>query len=145
MALQRIFFLLLIAVLLAVGWRSVKSSWVQGWLRPSVQAPAVPIQFDNGSVRQERAASAAAAPVAAAPPRVPGTLRKCKRGETVIYTDAACPSGTKEQAVSGGTLTVLDGPPKPAPAARHGNVRDLLGPPGEPTLAEKHMERMLER
>jgi hypothetical protein len=149
MALKNIFLVFLLALLLAMGWRMRHTATVQQWLHPKTSQPAQPIQFDNGSVRQERAASDTVA-VAATPPRVPGTLRKCKKGSAVVYTDAACPAGTKEQALSGGSVTVLDSPKPPPQAAAgatgHGpTVRDWLGSPGEPTLREKHMERMLER
>jgi hypothetical protein len=66
-----------------------------------------------------------------------------------IYTDDPCPRGSREQALGGGSLTVMPAfradalPPLPK-AASIPNARDLLTTPGEPTLAERHMERVLQ-
>ena len=53
----------------------------------------------------------AGAPAAAA---VGGRLRKCRSGGQLLYTDGACPPGSREEAADGGTVTVL---PAVKPAA----------------------------
>lgn len=155
MMLKRIFMGLLFAVVLAAGWRVMgPAGGLSAWLQPRSTAPAKPIEFDNGSVRalQQAASDAVTAAVAKPQPRVPGRMRKCKKGDSVVYTDAACPTGSREMAVSGGTVTVVDGP-KPPPGEAQGepqgphrpNVRDLLGPDRGQSLADKQMERAMSR
>ena len=56
-----------------------------------------------------------AAPGAGAPATAQGP-RKCVGPERVLYTDGACPAGTRAQAVDGGSLTVLPAAPAPARA-----------------------------
>ncbi|MFO1337275.1 MAG: hypothetical protein U1F53_03425 [Burkholderiaceae bacterium] len=92
-----------------VAWRHREE--VQAFFsRPP--APAKPIVFDNGTVRDTAPPPApdASAPVAAAPlPR--GTMRKCLRGGEVTYTDQECPPGFKEKPVSGSKFSVVKGQP----------------------------------
>lgn len=70
-----------------------------------------------------------------------GGLRKCRSGTTVSYTDSACPPGSHEEAISGGSLTVV--PAQRAaqePAKPQSVLRTLSG--GEPgDLQRKHIER----
>lgn len=148
MMLKRIFVALLFAVLLSAGWRLVNpGGGLLAWLQPRSAPAPRSIEFDNGSARDERAASAPAL-VAVPPSRAQGRMRKCRKGESVIYTDAPCPPGSREHTVSGGTVTVVDGPKPPtgeALGARQPNVRDLLGPDRGQSLADKQMERAMSR
>lgn len=148
MMLKRIFMALLFAVLLAAGWRVMNpGGGLLAWLQPRSTTAPKPIEFDNGSARDERAASAPAL-VAVPQPVGPGRMRKCKKGESVIYTDAACPAGSRELTVKGGTVTVVEGPKPPpgeVPGEHRPNVRDLLGPDRGQSLADKQMERAMSR
>jgi len=47
----------------------------------------------------------------------PAGLRKCVRGESVLYTAGPCPSGSTEKAMSNAQVSVVPAPPKAAPAA----------------------------
>ncbi|CAN5758075.1 hypothetical protein BH11PSE8_BH11PSE8_07640 [soil metagenome] len=73
--------------------------------------------------------------------QTPAGLHKCRSGATVVYADSPCPPGSQEEAIGGGSLTVL-------PAQRAAQVdaepRSLLrklsgGEPGD--LQRKHIER----
>jgi hypothetical protein len=89
----------------------------------------------------------ALSPTSAAPPR------KCvAAGGSVLYTQEACPPGSREAAVTGGAVSVLPAaPPRPAAAASGGglpNVRDaLLGPgaQGAGDLKDRQMDRVIGR
>jgi hypothetical protein len=84
------------------------------------------------------------------PARPPVAVHKCLTGGRTVYTDDPCPRGSREQALGGGSLTVMpayrpDALPALPKAASIPNARDLLATPGEPTLAERHLERTLQR
>lgn len=68
-------------------------------------------------------------------------LRKCRSGATVAYTDATCPPGSREEAIAGGTLTVVPAQrPAQEPAKPQSVLRSLSG--GEPgDLQRKRIER----
>lgn len=72
------------------------------------------------------------------------TLRKCRRGAQIEYTNGPCPAGTREEGVGAGTVTVL--PAAPAPSAMPGSaakplLRELAG-----TVDPRQMqERMIDR
>ena len=44
----------------------------------------------------------------------PEGVHKCSSASGTIYTDLPCPAGSKTQAVSKGSVTVLEAPPAPA-------------------------------
>jgi hypothetical protein len=71
-------------------------------------------------------------------------LHKCVQGSQVLYTDAACPAGTRPLAITGGAVSVLPGTPAAAPAASRPNMRDLLAPKEEQSLRDKMMERTID-
>jgi len=131
-----------LAVLVA-GWLLRDTEPLRSFLYPGRAVPA--------TLRSE--VEAVAAPLTLGPPpspRLSSQPRKCLRGSEVIYTnDASCPSGSREQPMSGGTLTVVPGTPvatgAPASAAT-GTVRDLAGvQAGEPTLRDRMIERATQR
>ena len=47
----------------------------------------------------------------------PQGVHKCSSASGTIYTDLPCPAGSKTQAVSSGSVTVLEAPPAPAALA----------------------------
>ncbi len=93
------------------------------------------------------------AAIAALSPQSGGDLRKCvAAGGRVLYTQEACPPGSRQETLGGGAVSVLPAaPPAPAAAASGGglpNVRDaLLGPgaPGGGELKERQMDRVIGR
>jgi hypothetical protein len=103
--LQRIAWGLVLAMVLAVGWRYRNSAWVQGWVNPPDTRPAV-IKFDNGTVRQMPSASEPASGLAS-PAKPPGGVRKCKKGSRLIYTDGPCPEGLVEAPLGNGTVNIV--------------------------------------
>lgn len=76
-----------------------------------------------------------------------GGVRKCVVKGEVLYTNGDCPAGSREQAVSGGTVNVLAAPNAGARAAsgpqRPPHVRDLLVKPDEINLKDKRMEEII--
>lgn len=86
------------------------------------------------------AAQSAAAPTA-------GPLRKCVNGPQVTYTNAACPAGHKEQAVTAAPVNVVPATPVPkaAPAAASGPLlHQVLDVKQDTTLKDKMMERAID-
>jgi len=89
-------------------------------------------------------ASATSAPPAPAP-----GLRKCRQGGKVLYTSDDCPKGSAEQAISGGSVTVVPGAkpadaPANAPAGVPTGAPDLgkmMGKEAATELRDKRIER----
>lgn len=76
-------------------------------------------------------------------------LRKCVNGQQVSYTNAACPAGHKEQAVTAPPVNVLPATPLPkaANAAQAGSaplLHQALDIKQEATLKDKMMERAID-
>lgn len=82
--------------------------------------------------------------MAAAPAAAP--LRKCVNGQQVSYTNAACPPGHKEQAVTAPPVNVVPATPvqKAAPASSAPLLHQALDVKQEPTLKDKMMERAID-
>jgi hypothetical protein len=80
----------------------------------------------------------------AAAPAAP--LRKCVNGQQVAYTNAACPPGHKEQAVTAAPVNVLPATPVPkaAPASAAPLLHQALDVKQEATLKDKMMERAID-
>jgi len=75
-----------------------------------------------------------------------GRARKCLIKGKVLYTDGECPTGSHQQPVSGGTLSVM--PATPAAASgpsphRPPHVRELLVKPDEVSLKDRRMEEVI--
>lgn len=131
-------------VLLPMGWRIVQFAPWAAWTRPA--PPPKAISFDNGTVR-------APPPAAVAADRAvqPG-LKKCFRGEQVLYTDGPCPAGTRAAEVTA-TVNVVKAPipaasspaALPVPGRRLPTVREVLDVSPGPSLRDQHTERILER
>jgi hypothetical protein len=133
-----------VLLLLSVAWRYRNSEFISGTKLPAAKPAA--IQFDNGSVRAP-ILPASGADGQTPLPMPPVGLRKCVRGGTTTYTDALCPTGTKEQPIKAGAVTVVPGQ-KPAPAADvpRRTLRDALAPPGDDqNLKEKQIDRVIGR
>jgi len=144
MRLHHVFIALAIALVLAIGWRWRDTA---GALLAPPAPPPAPIKFDNGSIRDAQRASApdTGAPVAVA---LPGGMRKCVRGTTVLYTDKTCPPGSREQAVRADNVSVLPGtrPAVTRPAGaeappRKPLLRELAGPDDSAALREQAIDR----
>ena len=136
MSLKHVVIAFALVFLLAITWRVAQSDWAQGARATPAVAP-LPIRFDNGTVRQYDNAAAVAARNKGQPLPL-GKLRKCQRGAELSYTNSFCPPGTKELAVTRGTVNVMPaGPAAPAAAA------DTPAP--QRTLRELAVERAVEQ
>ncbi len=71
-------------------------------------------------------------------------LHKCVQGAQVLYTDGACPAGSRPQAVTAGAVTVVPGPRAAARAASVPNVRELLAPQEETSMRDRMMDRAID-
>lgn len=143
----------LLAALLAFGlvlaWK-YQASGVLGHLgKADVAAPT--IKFDNDSAPSAGTAQAEEAPQQVSRKATSG-IHKCKVGASVIYTDAPCEKPGAEQALKGGSVTVVKGQrPSATPSSDTGsqpNVRDLLvgrPNPNEPSLKDQQMDRVIGR
>jgi hypothetical protein len=136
--------LIVIATLSALVWRYGDSAIVRNWAFGELAAHANPT---TGS----RTAPANTPSSYAGLNRVNPALgvRKCQVDGKLTYTNGACPSGSREQAL-GGSLTVMSlraaTTPLASPgAASHATVRDLVGHPGEATLSEKRIDESIAR
>ena len=79
----------------------------------------------------------------AAPPR------KCRRGAELLYTNGECPRGSREEALDGGSVSVLPAAPAvvPAPAAASAQtpLRRLAGDGVPSDAPERLVEKALQR
>lgn len=73
-------------------------------------------------------------------------LRKCVNGQQVSYTNAACPPGHREQAVTAPPVNVLPATPvrKAAKASSAPLLHQALDVKQEATLKDKMMERAID-
>ena len=136
MSIKHVFIIFALIFMLAITWRVAQSDWAQG-VRSAPKPPPAPIRFDNGTVRQYDNAASVAARNKGQPLPL-GTLRKCKRGAELSYTNSFCPPGTQEMAVNRGTLNVIESGPTPAAAPTN-------TAPSQRTLRELAVERAVEQ
>ncbi len=90
--------------------------------------------------------SANDAPASGGGQPAPGSVRRCLVNGSVLYTNDACPAGSTEQKVKGGTVSTMPGYKAPAPAASGTgipNARELLAPK-DGTLKDKAAEKIME-
>lgn len=132
--------LIVLALAAAVAWRYKDAGLLQGMAEQEEQArPA--LKFDNGSSLEP----AEAQPRPASSGRV--GIHKCKQGSVVTYTDAPCAHSKHEQAMAGGTVTVVKGQRSaaqaPAASASQALLRTLAGNPNEPSLRDQAIERAI--
>ena len=139
MLLKTIFAAALLMILAAMGWR---------YLGPDTQrkaTAAVPRLVEAATALPLSAAVEQTPPAQSrsmVDAEVPGTVRgvrKCKKGDSVVYTDQTCPKGMKELRVVERPLTVLPSTPVPK------KVNSPLQPSGadEPSMRAKQMERVI--
>ncbi len=121
-----------------VAWRYKDAGLMHSITEQEEQARPT-LKFDNGS----SVVPTDAQPAVGAAAR--SGIHKCKKGSVVTYTDAPCELSKHEQAMAGGTVTVVKGqrPAAPAPAAAGSQalLRTLAGNPNEPSLRDKAIER----
>lgn len=134
-------------VVLSVGWKYKDAALVQEWLAPNRTQARPAIQFDNDGPGNAPISSTLQQPAAQ---RGLAGVRKCRQGETVIYTDGDCPAGSREFAVTGGAVTVVPGQSTlnaPAlPSGRLPHAREVLLPDdGNARLRDQAMERVISR
>lgn len=79
---------------------------------------------------------APAAPSSTTPTTAQAAPRKCRRGTSIEYTNGPCPSGTREEPMTAGSVSVLPAPPAPMPGTAIGNAAATAGTAGvAPTAA----------
>lgn len=83
-------------------------------------------------------------------PAAAKAAKKCLGGGRVLYTTEACPAGMREEAVQGGSLSVLAAPPAATPAAARPGasqapplLRQGAGPDRE--LQDRRMDQVIGR
>lgn len=147
MTVKHIFGGLLVAILASIAWRFGALQGMQDWLHPS-PAPQANIQFDK--LEPPRAGINLDSPPSNQGTRLVGGMRKCKRGNDVIYTDGDCPAGSKEVNIKGGSVTVVPGQAAATKTtdsqARPSNVRTLLtDPQKDAELRDRMMDKVINR
>jgi hypothetical protein len=71
-------------------------------------------------------------------------LRKCVTGSRVVYSDEACPAGSREEAIRGGNVSVVTLPrPVPDAASAAGSAPRLMKPLDREAL-DRERERVIE-
>ncbi len=140
-------------LLLSMAWKYMDAESVRSFLASQRPQSQPTIQFDNDAQAHTAPATDISRPGGRT--GIPG-VRKCRKGEQVIYTDGECPSGSREHVVSGGSVTVVPGqrslpaPELPSaselPGNRLPNARELLLPDdGQARLRDQAMERVINR
>lgn len=123
-----------VAAVALAGWWARDVPALQGWLPQALQ-------------RLPDAASPRAGPGAT-------TARKCRSATQLLYTDGPCPAGLREEAVAGGSVSVLPAAPAtatatataPAPAgSAQTPLRRLAGPDDLAAQRERVLEQALHR
>ena len=86
-----------------------------------------------------------------APPAAAAGVRKCRGAQGLVYTDGACPPGTREEALDG-ALSVLPAvrpptvaPPPDAAGSAQTPLRRLAGPDDSAAHRERVLEQALGR
>jgi len=112
----------------ATAWHFLDTRPLTHWLAPTKQSanPAAAVQSPAS--------------------KTAGVLRKCKKAETIVYTNSKCPPGSVEEAVSGGTVNTVKAQPSSSNPAKLNippipHASELLGQYVEPTLREQHMQQ----
>lgn len=122
----------------ALAALAVVALLVSVWHRPAALQLAASKLWSDHAAEVEPSSNPAAA------------VRRCSGGAGVIYTDGACPPGTRERALGGGGLTVLPTPVARAPrlmsserTASAPNARQLLLSTDGADLKAQRIERVI--
>jgi len=130
-----------VVILASAAWRFVGAQMYQDWHRPPAPKP-VAVKFQNDGP----APGAVAAEVSSAPRNVPMEVsgaRKCRKGNTTVYTDRDCPSGTQEVTIAGGAITVVKGQPAPKASNQPATARDMLVGKDDVSLRDKRIDQVI--
>lgn len=111
--------LVLAVFVVSIAWFFRDTSAVQQ-ARPYLEAGLSKVGADAATVRRywplagERKAASSTYTGTTGVLASPAGVHKCTSASGTVYTDLACPAGSKTQAVSNGSVTVLEAPPAPA-------------------------------
>ena len=118
--LGRLFTVLVLVVFVAsIAWFFRDTPTVQK-ARPYLEAGLAKVGVDAATVRRywplagERKAASSTYTGTTGVLARPEGVHKCSSASGTIYTDLPCPAGSQTQAVSNGSVTVLEAPPAPA-------------------------------
>lgn len=119
-----------LAIVAALAWHDEGSSLVRRILSTQQSGPGSRALPGAMAEREARSASG---------------VHKCMSGSKVVYTDAPCSRNQEERAMTGGSVTVVEGKRRrvepPSLSASIPNARALLKGPDEPSLMERTIER----
>lgn len=133
--------LLVLALGVLLAWCLVDPERARAQLRPVLPTAVADLLFKV--VDAGRAASPPALRDAV-PVQGVALARKCVSGSAVEYTTGPCPPGSREVAMSGGTVTVVPGPAAALPASAPASlptVRDLLVPPSKVDMQQQRVDQ----
>lgn len=136
MSIRGLVIALLLVGALGLAWQQREP--LQAWLGTS----AAKVQSLAEASTDSRPAAGASGPKAR-----PGGLRKCVKGQEISYTNAECPPGYRDLAVTAGSVTVLPATPVPKPAEASSGPSSLhkaLGITRDDTLKEKAIDRAID-
>ncbi len=136
--------LIVIAVLGVVGWKKRDEIPFLRDAAREVQRQADKVEVPKNPFDTEPPPVTSGGPKSKVPTGAP---RRCVVNGSTLYTNEACPEGSTEQKIKGGTITVYKAPPTPAApgSASSGipNARELLAPQG-PTLKQQAQDKIIE-
>ena len=136
---RAVLLIVLVAVLGVIGWKKRDEI-------PFLRDATREVERQAGKVELPKLRTEADAP-AGTGGSASGGVRRCVVDGQVLYTNEACPRGSAEQKVKGGTVSVMPAYKAPPPPEQAGSgiphARDLLAPKGG-TLKGKAQELAME-
>jgi hypothetical protein len=135
MSIRGLVIALLLVGALGLAWQQREP--LQAWLGTSAS-----------KVQSVAEAATSSSPAGDAAKARPGGLRKCVKGQEISYTNAECPPGYRDLAVTAGSVTVLPATPVPKPEEASSGPSALhkaLGVTRDDTLKDKIIERAVEK
>ncbi|WP_431046690.1 hypothetical protein [Roseateles sp. L2-2] len=142
---RAVLLLIVIAVLGVVGWKKRDEIPFLRDAAREVQRQAEKVEVPKNPFDNEPPPPATSGGPQSKTPT--GAPRRCVVNGSTLYTNEACPEGSTEQKIKGGTITVYKAPPTPAApgSASSGipNARELLAPKG-PTLKQQAQDKIIE-
>ncbi len=137
---RAVLLIVLVAVLGVIGWKKRDEI-------PFLRDATREVERQAGKVELPKLRTEAEAPAGTGGSAAAGGVRRCVVDGQVLYTNEACPRGSAEQKVKGGTVSVMPAYKAPPPPEQAGSgiphARDLLAPQGG-TLKDKAQERAME-